>query len=905
MKTSTRKVSQDRKCYMAGLTSIPVRQLLDTDRAGEIQQYNIIQDRSDEACRWVLTSPAFTKWIEALGSNALALSGDMGCGKTFTVAFIVDHLRSLDQHGNGAAPVICSYYCKSDGESDNAKTILRSLLSQVLASQEPLKHLFNSWYQERKTELPIDPTHATNELIGFLTKLLGSLRRCVFVTLDGLDECDSESRKKLLDFLQGLEKDDGHVKTLVSFRSGTIDSDNLSARSVHIQVPTLHARDELIIRHLVETHLADLRESVRSAVVAEMTPNAEGSAIWSKMIVEYLRKTKMTKARGILKELRGLPRARGLEQVYHRIFAQVAEDDAGSTYILSRALEILAGAFRALTLPELSLAVTIEDQHGECARTLEQLTEEEDRKRLLRLLRPFISTAGSKTNDLKHVRLVHQSLKQLVLTSPPNTWNQSPKNGSPSLTREYELNGLVLRLCVRYLLIEDFAKLALVPQTTFVEAFGIGIFDDSPSNSDSSSEKSSMIPSWVDPEERGFGAFFTYAACFWTQHLAQAPLQFVPDLQDLIDLSIPQSTLLENWLRLEKMSRPDWNTFRDTEFVLEGYNPISLIVFFGPLPVLTALLDLGLEQAGLKEGERQYRAIWSVLTWALCHDKFAVVRELFEHPSTTRIVGSNADFLTLLAQNERLERSEESELWERLVRDAFARLGKDLVQHCNAILHAASRVGCLSLVKKLFLAAETDPAVKEQLRLPAEGTLGAIGEAALMGHAETVRYLCQQPGMALHLRSRDKNGDNIFHNVARNANAEIYRILVLFYPEGVNDIGSGTTPLQVVVNHCPNAEAVRVLLREGNADVNLGEPFFAPLRCAVRNARPDICRLLVEEGSADPQSVIALSDTGLPYLTEQVYGPGDPLLLNKQHGLLQELCSLAGLPYIHSTAEDG
>jgi Cdc6-like AAA superfamily ATPase len=104
--------------------------------------------RADQACEFILEDTSFINWYHAAGSSGsrqLVILGEMGCGKTVTMAFIVEQLRQRkdDQLPN---PKICYYYCRDD-ETGKELAILSVLILSLLQQLPGLKKRFSDWYK--------------------------------------------------------------------------------------------------------------------------------------------------------------------------------------------------------------------------------------------------------------------------------------------------------------------------------------------------------------------------------------------------------------------------------------------------------------------------------------------------------------------------------------------------------------------------------------------------------------------------------------------------------------------------------------------------------------------------------------------------------------------------------------
>jgi hypothetical protein len=347
---------------------------------------------------------------------------------------------------------------------------------------------------------------------------------------------------------------------------------------------------------------------------------------------------------------------------------------------------------------------------------------------------------------------------------------------------------------------------------------------------------------------------------------------------------------MKNWL--DRMRQPDWRVDLERG-AHRGYNPLALVAWFGSEVALEELLNHGLSALGLADEELHTSAVMSAAKQAIDYEKFYVVKVLLNHPTTTSAFQSTT-ILILMAIKWRYLKPSRVESWSQLTELMLEKFRDRLTHEANLVLLEAARSDCLPIVKKLFEAAMTDQQIRNGLLKRTSDNWGPIGWAGSFGHIEIMRYLCEQEGIESHLYHQDPSGDNIYHFIAQNGHPEALRVLIRYFPEGVHQANGNTTPLQVAVNYGQNLEAVKVLLLEGQADVNAGLPYFMPLRCAVRNGRPDMCRALIVKGNANPWIVVGVSDMGIPFLHERSQAPSGYALQVEQE-ILREVCSLIPL----------
>ena len=95
------------------------------------------QSIAKDACNWTLSDVAFKTWLAGCGDAAvpvekriLAVFGDMGCGKTTTMAYLVEYIGTLY---SSQMPRVSRayYYINSDGTGRPLEVYL-SLIQQFM-----------------------------------------------------------------------------------------------------------------------------------------------------------------------------------------------------------------------------------------------------------------------------------------------------------------------------------------------------------------------------------------------------------------------------------------------------------------------------------------------------------------------------------------------------------------------------------------------------------------------------------------------------------------------------------------------------------------------------------------------------------------------------------------------------
>ncbi|KAK5207557.1 hypothetical protein LTR41_006601 [Exophiala xenobiotica] len=422
--TDIKKLLQDNK----------IQKLLGVDKYKQRSEFHteLRGLRAVNACQWIDEEPKFIKWYNATTSSQLVLFGHMGCGKTVITAHVIEEL--IRMNGNKLPrPLVCYHYCAND-ERGKALYIYSSLILQLLDQQEGFKVEFDRWYEKtRKSEIR-DPAQSPEDLGNFLSTCVESLDRELFVVIDGLDECDSESQRELIALLTRLSDKAHRLKVFFSSRPQE-GIENLLQGAAQIRWnPTLE-RDAVMVEYI-------------------------GSAIWLRFTIELIQRRQIKAVGPMKKFLADIPSPAALSQLYAKLFAHQTGDDSTNEQLVTSALEILAVAQRPLSILELVWAIALNDPCAEIE-TLEEIKDWVDEKRALGLLQPFLPQIDLEDVKKRQVTLVHQSLKELILRHAPCNWGhpQTTAEGFDKQRiwpRQPELQASLLHACVKYLLFSEF-----------------------------------------------------------------------------------------------------------------------------------------------------------------------------------------------------------------------------------------------------------------------------------------------------------------------------------------------------------------------------------------------------------------------------------------------------------------
>ena len=435
----------------------------------EVEYYNSFQQRADEACTWIVSMVDFREWLEDSNdgrsnpsSKFCVLFGNMGSGKSVTTGFVVDFLVSHPALSGSLKPFVCVYYCKNDNETNKARNIYRSILSQILTRMVQLKSRFTKWYKEAQTKNSlIDPTLDDNALRDFLVSVLRGFSRRLYLVLDGVDECDYDNRDHILQFFEKFSGHGAPVNVFLSCRYDESIKHRLPSGRRILQMNASPDRDHIIAAFHVNRILSRQPEEIKEFIIKELAKKAEGSAIWLKMVLECLRRPHRG-GNEIKRDIQCMPPPKSLSKLYQNLFEAAIGGNSDAAKV-EYALETLAVSGRLLTLDELACAVTlrIEEKNISSLSDLEGCMV--DPTGLLELISPFVSIVDTAGDAI--VRVVHQSLKDLIVREAPADWGSHGNVTSSNMEqRQSRLHSSLLKCCIKYLLLSDLEDKDLFPE---------------------------------------------------------------------------------------------------------------------------------------------------------------------------------------------------------------------------------------------------------------------------------------------------------------------------------------------------------------------------------------------------------------------------------------------------------
>ena len=360
--------------------------------------------RVNGTCEWLIQHPYYQEWLSDANHPLLWISGGPGKGKTMLAIYITEVLQPVV---DAADNVLLYYFCSNrDKNRNTALTIMRGILHQWIDLHPHLaKDIKNSFEGTETTKYTVS---SFVSLWGvFLTLLQQSMSSRVVCVLDGLDECEKESLKQLLDAVRNYlskssEKARPLLKLIILSRPQPAILESKLGRYQKIQ---LDASDREI-SHDVERYIfakvaelaseQNLSEEMVAQVQQTLLAGADGTFLWVGFVANELQGRSWSKIDEVLRHV-----PKGLGGIYQRLLRQIGDKEA-----LVPILQWVVLAARPLTLEELTVAAGI--------KTAGTLLATQVTKNLLSFGGLLIKVEGDIVN------LVHESAKEFFQSGQVN-----------------------------------------------------------------------------------------------------------------------------------------------------------------------------------------------------------------------------------------------------------------------------------------------------------------------------------------------------------------------------------------------------------------------------------------------------------------------------------------------------
>ncbi|KAI9695778.1 MAG: hypothetical protein M1820_008451 [Bogoriella megaspora] len=350
--------------------------------------------RVTATCEWLCETETYQSWLYD-SPRLLWISGGPGKGKTMLSIYLTEELERRTR--NFGEPDLIFFFCSHQDENRNtAVSIVRGLVCQIIEKRPMLAKHVLPYLETRETE---QKTLKSFEGLWIIFRKLvqdpelGS----IFCVLDGLDECDDDTFRKLLSRLVDIFSGEDIQQVVQTFRLVIISRD-LPALHGSTQLKLDPDNDEQVdtdIGRYISSRVNYLSRiegfnAKRSRLIQKrLLERAEGTFLWVGFVMNELsHKKTMVEVEDALQDF-----PIGLYAIY-----QIEESRRSK---ISRILQWVTLAGRPLTLKEIAAAVDIKSS---------DLVPAEQ------AVRDHIALCGlfHKIEE-QEVRLVHQSAREYLL----------------------------------------------------------------------------------------------------------------------------------------------------------------------------------------------------------------------------------------------------------------------------------------------------------------------------------------------------------------------------------------------------------------------------------------------------------------------------------------------------------
>ncbi|KAL7266228.1 hypothetical protein RUND412_011235, partial [Rhizina undulata] len=322
------------------------------------EHHNFIRStRQPNTGNWLFKKHDFIQWNKSSSSTIFWLHGIAGAGKTMLASSVID----MSWPTNYA---VAYFYCKY-GEVDRQEptSILSTIVKQLslLSPEGSLpKTLISLYKEQRKDGIEFRPLGLDKS-----TKLIQQLSKAfeqTVIVVDALDECNKESRYKLLVALKKLCSTEGLKIFLTSRNDDDIRLELENESEVFIQPSDNSGDIKIFVEREVEKYIStkkllsgNVPLELKQTIIDTLIEGANGMFLWVRFQIEHICKEKLEPA--IRKALQRLPK--DLKATYSVIWDKVEADTEDNFLLAQRTIKWIICAKSPLTVDEIIEAVSI------------------------------------------------------------------------------------------------------------------------------------------------------------------------------------------------------------------------------------------------------------------------------------------------------------------------------------------------------------------------------------------------------------------------------------------------------------------------------------------------------------------------------------------------------------------
>ena len=328
-----------------------------------------------DTCGWLYSHATYSEFTSSDGNDLLWINGNPGKGKSMLTLSLIDKLTPpVDTAVTDERKTICCYFffAHDDYRMGTSVALMRSILYQLLESRPDLVVNIMQDVEIKQEELFTQP-----EALEACWRILMDMVRSstafgtLYLIIDGLDECDSESRtawlKKLVgDFKpkQQQQQSRHKVKWIITSRSNELDisealGNDSGFKSICLEDNTTAIEKDVLsyIEAQKQTFPKRFDETEKAIISRYLLENSEGTFLYVWLACEQIRKARPGFVDAVIKRP-----VKGLDEFYQRMLESIDEDAQEKARDV---LQAVLYAARPLILRELAIASNIANVDGD------------------------------------------------------------------------------------------------------------------------------------------------------------------------------------------------------------------------------------------------------------------------------------------------------------------------------------------------------------------------------------------------------------------------------------------------------------------------------------------------------------------------------------------------------------
>ncbi|KAK3493518.1 hypothetical protein B0T13DRAFT_421361 [Neurospora crassa] len=372
----------------------------------------LLRRRAADSGQWIFTDPKYRVWHNSnnSGSRILYVHGKPGGGKSTLMSTVIEQLLA----NKTARAAVAFFYFRQSQEDKNTSrgslnNLLRALLYQLIDQDPALTDSITSMLGNDKLRL------GSTDVMQNLVCQAVATHTTLYLVLDGLDECQSEEEKDVIEWLLGLSQSVLGLRVIVAGqRDGVTDRLLSSQPSISLDTSIEHYRDITAYCQKVSERICrdfDAEPSLGKAIVELVSKGAKGMFLYAKIVLEYL--LDQTSVHDLEEQLKPGVFPDSLEEAYKKVDERVFEKSARPrSAAASEILSYVISCKRTLFWREIQAFFCIDASKGEVVHKKLMI------KSYKELCSSFLDSNSSNKNYTgpeDEVVLVHETAREFLI----------------------------------------------------------------------------------------------------------------------------------------------------------------------------------------------------------------------------------------------------------------------------------------------------------------------------------------------------------------------------------------------------------------------------------------------------------------------------------------------------------